>query len=1125
MVDSSTLLHPKDIFILREIAKTPLLRDCLDHISAGKSYALTGISSYSKPALAGALSLLVQDDSPTPSTLCVIAATVREQEHLASELSALFEACGIDRKIFPYPEVTDIGDMDIDESVALLDSDTQAERLAILSDLAKAPSPSGHIIVATAESFTQFAPAPDRLKDNLLLLKTGQTTDQQSLFEGLMASGYESVAKVAHSGQVARRGGILDIFAYNSGVPVRFEFFGNEIESIRTFDPDSQVSLGKLPEFSLSLVSYSGNDKGSSTQDHESCLMDYLEAGTVLVIDEIQTLDQIILESSEKNARFAQFAQVFLTSQPSFDNTGPLAAFTSCGDGFHFFNNDFLLDSGNDEFLLEKRRETFLKILGEWLRDGWKVTIFGNNEGELQRLQEILDEAQIASTAKSNLPRMCVAPVTHGFSFPSAQMAVLTDSEIFGRYQNVRRIKRIERLNKLRKQTSILDFSELAEGDYVVHLSHGIGIYGGLQKMDVDGSEKEVICIIFADSAKLFVPLDQAFLITKYVGVGKRHPKLDNLGGARWEKARISAQRSVLDYAAKLLKIQAERQTVEGFSFGNDTKWQREFEDSFIYEETPDQEKAILESKRDMESKQPMDRLICGDVGFGKTEVAIRAIFKCAMEGKQSVMLAPTTVLSEQHFKTLKERFADYPIRIEALNRFKKPAEQKQIIAAVREGSVDVLIGTHRILSSDVEFKNLGLVVIDEEQRFGVKQKEKFKDRFRLVDMLTLSATPIPRTLYLSLAGVKDMSLIETPPVNRQSIETFIGAYDERIVKKAIEKELARGGQVYFLHNRVGNILHVRDRIKELVPHAKIDVGHGQMHEDELETVMYHFVSGKTDVLVSTTIIESGIDIPNANTIIIDRADRFGLADLYQLRGRVGRSSNKAFAYLLLPRHMLLQQNARKRVSSIKQYSQLGSGFKIAMRDLEIRGSGNILGTEQSGHISAIGFDLYCHLLKTTVARLRGEAPPIRQDVPVRIDFAVTEENEKAAAYSDKFSFNAWIPKKYVSETAERVTLYRRFAETLSSKDLENLTDEIRDRFGKSPPEINNLVALTHVKILSAECKLSELLIKEGKIIAKKSGDFIMLGNKFPRLNAVKTTDQVQEIISFLKSVKSGDPR
>ncbi len=700
---------------------------------------------------------------------------------------------------------------------------------------------------------------------------------------------------------------------------------------------------------------------------------------------------------------------------------------------------------------------------------------------------------------------------------------MLTDSEIFGRYQNVRRLKRIERLSKLRRQgSSIMDFSELAEGDYVVHLSHGIGLYGGLQKMPVDGVEQEVICIIFANSAKLFVPLDQAFLLTKYVGVGKRHPKLDTLGGARWEKARISAQRSVLDYAAKLLKIQAERQTVAGFSFGPDTKWQREFEDSFLYEETPDQEKAILESKRDMESPQPMDRLVCGDVGFGKTEVAIRAIFKCAMEGKQSVMLAPTTVLAEQHYRTLKERFADYPVRVESLNRFKKTSEQKKIIEETRAGRVDVLVGTHRVLSRDVDFQSLGLAVIDEEQRFGVKQKEKFKDRFRLVDMMTLSATPIPRTLYLSLAGVKDMSLIETPPVNRQAVETYIGAYDERIVKKAIERELARGGQVYFLHNRVGNILHVRERIKELVPHARVDVGHGQMHEDELETVMHHFVSGKTDVLVSTTIIESGIDIPNANTIIIDRADRFGLADLYQLRGRVGRSAAKAYAYLLLPKHLMLQQNARKRVSSIKQYSQLGSGFKIAMRDLEIRGSGNILGTEQSGHIAAIGFDLYCHLLKTTVAQLRGEAPPIRQDVPVRIAFVQTAESETTAGYSEKIAFNAWIPRGYMCDPADRVTFYRRFAEALTAADVDNLLGEIKDRYGKLPVEVKNLGQLTLVKTLCAECKLSELLVKEGKIIAKKAGDFIMIGNKFPRLTAAKTPVQIAEIMAFLESVKSG---
>ncbi|MDL5057464.1 transcription-repair coupling factor [Geitlerinema calcuttense] len=952
----------------------------------------------------------------------------------------------------------------------------------------------------------QFVPAPESLRSKLLGLKTGQRIDQQTLLDDLIKNGYEAVTKVAHPGQVARRGGILDIHAWNCPAPVRLEFFGDEIESIRSFDPDTQVSQTKLSSVSLALVSFDGEEQSAT-------LADYLPARTMVIIDDMETLGLL-------PAQIARFPRMFLTAHPFLPDTTCESGFApvDSAEGFHFHDNDFLLDTGADEFLLEKRRETFIRTLSGWLADDWEVIIFGNNSGELQRLGEILDESGIRP-APGKL-RAQIAPVTHGFSCPSARLAVLTDAEIFGRYQNVRRMRRLERLRQLRGQTSALDFSELAEGDYVVHLSHGIGIYGGLVKTGELGQEKETICIIFAGSAKLFVPLDQAYLVTKYTGVGKRHPKLDTLGGARWEKARIAAQRSVLDYAAKLLKVQAERQTLQGHSFGPDTKWQREFEDSFLYEETPDQERAIIESKRDMESARPMDRLVCGDVGFGKTEVAIRAVFKCAMDGRQSVLLAPTTVLSEQHYRTLKERFADYPIRIEALNRFKKPSEQRQIIEDTRGGQVDVLVGTHRILSQDVDFKKLGLVVIDEEQRFGVRQKEKFKDRFRLVDMLTLSATPIPRTLYLSLAGVKDMSLIETPPTNRQSVETYVGAYDERIIRKAIERELARGGQVYFLHNRIDNILHVRDRIKELCPAARVDVGHGQMHEEELETVMKHFIEGKTDVLVSTTIIESGIDIPNANTIIIDRADRFGLADLYQLRGRVGRSATKAHAYLLLPRHLMLQADARKRVGSIKQYSQLGSGFKIAMRDLEIRGSGNLLGTEQSGHIAAIGFDLYCHLLKTTVAQLRGEAPPLRQDVPIRIDFMVTEEDESAAAYSDKFAFNAWIPRKYVEDTAERVTLYRRFAEALNGQDVNNLLAEIRDRYGKCPSEVRNLGLLTELKILCAERRLSELLVKEGKIIAKRAGDFLMDGNKFPRLTADRTPDRIREIIDFIDSSK-----
>ena len=585
--------------------------------------------------------------------------------------------------------------------------------------------------------------------------------------------------------------------------------------------------------------------------------------------------------------------------------------------------------------------------------------------------------------------------------FEAGQLAVVTDAEIFARYK-VQRPRRLKSRHAQSARSAFdIDFSDLDDGDFVVHIQHGIGRYAGLQKIPfrvVAGDNQEAVgeeCLVieYAPSdpempaPKLYVPVSEAHLVSKYVGAGKVRPSLNTLGGKRWQKAKEHAEKAVRDLAAEMLSIQAARESQAGHAFGVDTTWQREFEASFLYEETPDQHTAINATKQDMQVTRPMDRLICGDVGFGKTEVAIRAAFKAIMDGRQVAVMVPTTVLAQQHFNTFSERMADYPVRVELLSRFRTPRQQKQVVREIASGQVDLVIGTHRLIQPDVVFKELGLVVIDEEQRFGVMHKERFKLLRRMVDVLTLSATPIPRTLYMALTGARDMSTIETPPQDRLPVETIVVQYDERIIRQAIEREMNRGGQIFFLHNRVTTIHVMEQKLRALVPSARILVGHGQMKSDDLEDVMARFVNGEADVLLCTTIIESGIDIPNANTIIIDRADRFGLSDLYQLRGRVGRYKHQAYAYILLPRHAALLADVRKRISAIKQYSSLGSGFKIAMRDLEIRGAGNLLGSEQSGHITAVGFELYCQLLKQSVAALKGEKTKPRVEVNVRLDF------------------------------------------------------------------------------------------------------------------------------------------
>ena len=682
-----------------------------------------------------------------------------------------------------------------------------------------------------------------------------------------------------------------------------------------------------------------------------------------------------------------------------------------------------------------------------------------------------------------------------------------------------------------------IDFTELEEGDLVVHIQYGIGRFLGLKNLPttagpsnselrIPNTEIECLVIEYApahpgdEPPKLYVPVSEAHLVGKYVGAGKAQPPLNTLGGTRWKKAKEQAERAVRDVAAELLQIQAARETQPGHAFKPDAPWQREFESAFIFEETPDQWRAIQETKFDMEKPKPMDRLICGDVGFGKTEVAIRAAFKAVMNGKQVAVLVPTTVLAQQHFNTFRERMADYPVRIELLSRFRTRRQQQHVVTDLANGGVDIVIGTHRLIQNDIVFKDLGLVVIDEEQRFGVLHKEKFKRLRTLVDVLTLSATPIPRTLYLALTGARDMSTIQTPPHDRLPVETIVTQFDERVIRDTIQRELNRGGQVFFLHNRVMTIQTMADRLKRLLPHARIVVGHGQMNADELEEVMTKFVNGEADVLLSTTIIESGLDIPNANTIIIDRADRFGLSDLYQLRGRVGRYKHQAYAYLLLPRHVSLLTDVRKRISAIRQYSTLGSGFKIAMRDLEIRGAGNLLGAEQSGHITAVGFELYCQLLKQSVSSLKGEKIKPRVDVSVKLDFlGQSVVGSQSSVATDYGLLTADLPHTYVTEPQHRIEIYRKLAQASEKTALESLQNELRDRFGPLPPAVDLLLRVAELKILASEKSVTAIEVKDDKLMLTRHGDFITLGGKFPRLTKKDPKARLKEIRKLLLAI------
>lgn len=868
---------------------------------------------------------------------------------------------------------------------------------------------------------------------------------------------------------VARRGGILDFYPPQSTSPIRVEFFGDEIESLREFSVESQTTTCKLDNFEL----------GSRDLSLVEPLSNWFEEGDILI-----AIDEDAVE----------IADILISDGPNEHWNANLYPSPAAG----FEAGDFVI--------ADSSRNLFLEQLSDWLKQGWEIGLISPSKAERHRFLEIVerDESDFTFTE---------GRLAKGFVAPEQKLVVLSTLEIFGR-QHLPSTKGRESLAHQRTAAAITGVHELNQGEFVVHADYGIGEFIGLVESD-EGDEE--LGIKYDGGSTLHVPIDQSHLVARYVGIGGGKPRLNKLGDKRWKKARKVAEAAVLDYAAQLLRLQAERESKGGYGHAPDGQWMQEFEASFPFTETPDQRRAIEATKIDMESPRPMDRLVCGDVGFGKTEIAIRAAFKAVTGGKQVAILAPTTVLAEQHVRTFRSRMSDYPVRIELLSRLQTPAEVREILEGVRGGNVDILIGTHRLLSAGVEYKKIGLLVVDEEQRFGVRHKEILKERFRLIDVLTLSATPIPRTLYLSLMGARDMSTIDTPPPNRLPVQTSICAYDERLIRNAIRRELTRGGQAFFLHNRVATIDGMKTRIEKLVPEARVVVGHGQMDKDNLEKVMHQFVDGKADVLLATTIIESGIDIPNANTILIDRADRFGLADLYQLRGRVGRADRRAYALLFLPGELIAGGDARKRLSAIKQYTELGSGFKIAMRDLEIRGAGSLLGTKQSGHITAVGFELYCQLLQQSIESLNGKNPMQRADAQLRIDFVIFAES---SWNNEKDKLPAFFPRSYGPDSELRVAAYRQMASARTEKELNAISRDWRDRFGRFPNPIVHLIEINRLRIIASAKGVQIVEIHNDRLKLQRNGDYILPpGGKFPRLSSKKPADKLLEALQLLKSL------
>lgn len=923
-------------------------------------------------------------------------------------------------------------------------------------------------VVTSIDGCMDFLESLEKIKEQLIHYESDSTVDIEQLKNQLVALGYERVGQVEMPGQFSVRGGIVDIYCLTEENPWRIELWGDEIDSIRSFDPESQRSLENLEELTIYPAVEHIGDK-----DMVSFLDYFPEERTIIFLDEPNRLTekggaveeeyrQSRMHREEKGSRnlpenwLCSFEQ--LQKELNKRNCISVCALEQKQAGWKVREKFYLevksISAYNNSF------ELLVKDLHQYKKQGYKIALLSGSRTRAERLAKDLQEEGLAAFYGQDYDReICPGEIMvvyghakKGFEYPLIKFAVMTESDIFGQEQKKKKKK------KNYSGSRIQDFAELSIGDFVVHEKHGLGIYRGIEKVEVDRIVKDYIKIEYRGGSNLYIPATQLDCLQKYSGAdASKAPKLNKLGTQEWNKTKSKVRGAVKNIAKELVELYAVRQEKEGYVCGPDTVWQREFEEMFPYEETEDQLSAIEDAKRDMESTRIMDRLICGDVGYGKTEVALRAAFKEVQESRQVAYLAPTTILAQQIYNTFVQRMKEFPVRVELLCRFRTPAQQKKAIEDLKKGQVDVIIGTHRILSKDVQFKNLGLLIVDEEQRFGVTHKEKIKQLKKNVDVLTLTATPIPRTLHMSLIGIRDMSVLEEPPMDRMPIQTYVMEYDEETVREAINRELRRGGQVYYVYNRVTDIADVALRIAKLVPDARVDFAHGQMSERELENVMYSFVNGDIDVLVSTTIIETGLDISNVNTMIIHDSDRYGLSQLYQLRGRIGRSNRTAYAFLMYRKNVMLKETAEKRLAAIREYTDLGSGFKIAMRDLELRGAGNLLGAQQHGHMNAVGYDLYCKMLNEAVKEAKGIHT--MEDFETSVDLNV----------------DAYIPDSYISNEFQKLDIYKRIAGIETQQDYDDMLEELLDRFGEPGKAVLNLLAIAKLKAIAHQGYVTEI--------------------------------------------------
>jgi transcription-repair coupling factor (superfamily II helicase) len=1050
-----------------------LLKTVASRLGIGaQAVRITGLSPSAKAMYAAASAARVRTVLVVPTDADVERTTLDARFFFAA-LEGLSDA-EVERVVLPYPS------HEVDPYRGLAPHfEIASARARALNALASTSYPA-RLIVASAAALLPRVSPPDRLTGVSMTLTPGHEISPVDLGDLLTAAGYTRQDPVDESGEFCVRGGVVDFYPAGARQPLRLEFMGDTIESIRAYDPSTQRSTAELDQAAIAPLQELITSRDEEDRpDRSATIFDYLWTG--------QRASLLISEPEEVTAHGRKLAgQIEASYQEAIAKGGrvepPGDLIVPWDDIRKWLDGAIALeeleiggqdDSGAARHVSCQPAMEFGGRVQDWAAEirrgrerGDTIVFIANSPGRAERTVELLADYDVfavpierAEDAHRTAVLVGTGFLSRGFRLPDASLQLWAETDVFEEERQVHERRRSA------AATFLSDFRDLKVGDLVVHVDHGIGVFVGLKRIEVGVEPQEFMELRYAGDDKLFVPVERLDLVQRYTGAAR--PALDKLGGTTWEKAKTRVKKAMRDMAEELLKLYAARKAMPGHAFTADSHWQQEFEDAFEWDLTVDQVNAITDIKGDMESPTTMDRLLCGDVGYGKTEVAMRAAFKAVMDGKQVAFLAPTTVLAFQHLKTLKNRFAAFPVRIDMISRFRSKTEQKATLEDLVAGKVEIIVGTHRLLSKDVQFRDLGFLVVDEEQRFGVAHKERIKQLRKRVDVLTMTATPIPRTLNMSLAGIRDMSIIETPPKDRLSIQTNVVKFDQAVISRAIRTEMERGGQIYFVHNRVESIYSLGNLIARLVPEARIGIAHGQMGEDELERVMVDFVAHKYDVLLATTIIENGLDIPNANTMIINRADRYGLSQLYQLRGRVGRSDRRAYAYLLIPPEEALSPVARKRLAAIREFSDLGSGFRVAALDLEIRGAGNLLGGEQSGHIEAVGFDMYMKLLEQTIKELKGEEieDEIRANVNLRVDLRIDDG--------------------FIPDMNQRLTVYRRFAAVRNDAELDRLMDEVRDRYGNPPASVRNLAEYAAIRLMADRIGI-ESIDREAQLVVLK---------------------------------------